>query len=216
MSCTRVKICGITSSEDLFTAVEAGADALGFVVKAPRSPRNLSLEEARRLINATPVFVETVAVTIHNSMEQLLEVYEALHPDVIQIHSPTSFSQDLRRQLPGTRLIGAIQVKHGVTVEDISETAEVFDAITLDTYDPAGYGGTGRTHNWDFSKQVRDDIYPKPLILAGGLKPGNVKEAVSTVKPYAVDVSSGVESNPGVKDGDKVFEFIKNAREVEL
>jgi len=216
MSRTRVKICGITASEDLNIAVKAGADALGFVVYAPRSPRNLSLDKARRLIKATPIFVETVAVTIQKNIEQLIKIYDELLPDVIQIHNPPNNNQDFRKQLPHNKLIGVIQVKEGNTIDDVSETAEFFDGITLDTYDPEGYGGTGKTHDWELSRQIRDTIYPKPLILAGGLNPGNVNRAVATVKPYAVDVSSGVESRPGVKDREKIFEFVKNARGVDL
>jgi len=216
MSRARVKICGITSTRDLLTSVKAGADAVGFVVDAHRSPRNLPLDKAKRLMEATPIFVETIAVTIPENLRHLAKIYDELNPDVIQIHGLTRVHHEVRERLPDARLIRALQVKQGLTVDAVSETADVFDAILLDSGTSSGYGGTGKTHNWELSRRVRDAIYPKPLILAGGLKPENVREAICMVKPYAVDVSSGVESSPGKKDSKKVFEFIKNAMEVEI
>lgn len=216
MSRARVKICGITSRKDLLTSVEAGADALGFVVDAPRSPRNLTLNKAKKLMKATPIFVETVAVTVPEDPSHIEKIYEELNPDVIQVHGSGHMHNKIRERLPDAHFIGAVQVKSNLTIDTVVEAADMFDAILLDSYFPSGYGGTGKTHNWELSRRVREAIYPKPLILAGGLKPENVKEAVCVVKPYAVDVSSGVESCPGIKDRKRVFEFIKNAKEVEI
>ncbi len=216
MSRARVKICGITSLEDLRTSVEAGADAVGFVVDAPRSPRNLPLNKARKLMRVTPIFVETVAVTVPEDPSHLERIYEELNPDVIQVHGSGRMHNKIRGRLPNVRLIGAIRVKSNLVMDAVVEAADIFDAILLDSCLPSGYGGTGRTHNWELSGRVREAIYPKPLVLAGGLKPENVKEAIYAVKPYAVDVSSGVESRPGIKDRRKVLKFIKNAKEVEI
>ena len=210
MSRARVKLCGITSLRDLNTAVEAGADAVGFVVEAPKSPRNLDLNKARKLVKATPVFVETVAVTILQETSKLEKIAEEMHPDIIQIHGSDHQYSDLHGGLPFTRLIGAIQPGPNLIHDVIEQVAEMFDAIIVDSALSDGYGGTGKVHNWDDSRRVRDILYPKPLILAGGLNPGNVKEAIQKVKPYAVDVSSGVESRPGIKDPRKIVEFIKN------
>lgn len=210
----RVKICGITSTKDLLTAVEAGADAVGFVVNVPQSPRNLPLNQAKEIIKSTPIFVETVIVTVTNDINQLLKIQKELNPSSIQIHGLKEY-HEIRRSLPDTHLIGAIQMD-SQALKNAMEVADIFDAVLLDSYVPGKYGGTGITHDWEYSKLIREAIHPKPLIMAGGLKPENVKKAVQLVKPYAVDVSSGVESQPGVKDPKRVSEFIKNAKEVEI
>ena len=122
----------------------------------------------------------------------------------------------LREKLLGTSLIRAVSVKSKETVDNAIKESKVFDAVLLDSCLPGKYGGTGIVHNWELSKHVREAIHPKPLILAGGLNPENVKSAIQTVKPYAVDVSTGVESQPGIKDPEKAEAFIKNAREANL
>lgn len=215
MTQTRVKICGITSEKDLFLSVEAGADAVGFVVDAPGSPRTLPIKEADRLIRMTPIFVETVAVTVPKNLNHLERIYDFLKPNILQIHSSCSIYQKIRERIPEARLMGAVPVKSNLTVDEVVDATNMLDAVLLDTYSPSGCGGTGRTHSWELSRRVRDIIYPKPLILAGGLNQENVEEAIRTVKPYAVDVSSGVESQPGKKDRGKVFKFIQNARAVD-
>jgi len=212
----RVKICGITSLKDLLITVEAGVDAVGFVVNVPSSPRNLSINDAKELIKATPVFVETVAVTVQEDLNYLVEIYEELNPDVLQVHGFSHRHNEIRERLPDAPLMGAFQAKSNNSINTIIEAASTFDAVLLDTHVSGKHGGTGKTHDWKISKRVREAIYPKPLILAGGLKPENIKEAISVVKPYAVDVSSGVESYPGKKDREKVSEFIKKAMEVEI
>ena len=216
MSRVRVKICGITSPEDLFVAVEAGADAVGFIIDVLSSPRSLSVDEAKKLIKATPIFVETVAVTVFEGSSHIEEISKELNPSIIQVHGLNHLHKEARERLLDTRLIGALQVKSSLEIDGITRATDAFDAVLLDSYVPGKYGGSGATHDWELSKRVKEAIYPKPLILAGGLKPENVKEAICTVKPYAVDVSSGVESRPGVKDRKKVFEFIKNVKEAEI
>ena len=213
MSKVRVKICGITRYEDLAVAAEAGADAVGFVVDVPSSPRNLTTGKALKLIKRTPIFVKTVAVTVPKNLYHITRIYEKLRTDSIQIHGD-NFSYTIREEFPNTSLIRALQVSStNRVVKAAIKAAKDFDAILLDS---GKYGGTGKTHEWQLDKLVKEAIYPKPLILAGGLKPENVKEAICTVKPYAVDVSSGVESLPGIKDSEKIFEFIKKAKEVDV
>jgi phosphoribosylanthranilate isomerase len=209
----RVKICGITSREDLQSSVNAGADALGFVVDVPWSPRNLTSTKAKMLIDATPIFVDTVVVTVPKNVSQLEKIYNELTPDFMQIHGLRNKYWEIRDRLPDSRIIGAIQVKPNLTIDEAVEEANLFDAILLDSYVPNVYGGTGKTHNWKTSKEVREAIHPKPLILAGGLKPDNVTKAISIVKPYAVDVSTGVESSPGKKEEKKIVQFIKKVEE---
>ncbi len=107
-------------------------------------------------------------------------------------------------------------MKSDRVVDEAVKAANAFDAVLVDSFVSGKFGGTGRVHDWELSKRVKRLIHPKPLILAGGLNPENVQDAVRAVQPYAVDVSTGVESQPGIKDSKKVFEFIKNAKEVEV
>lgn len=214
MSKVRVKVCGITSLRDLSIAVEAGVDAVGFIVGVPESPRNLSMKEAEKLISRTPVFVETVVVSVPSSLKRLEEICRKLNPHSVQVYGLNRLNGHFREISHQTRLIGVVNVKPGLKVDEVVKDSREFDAVLLDSHLPGKYGGTGRTHDWSFSRQVRDAIYPKPLILAGGLTADNVEEAIRSVKPYAVDVSSGVESRPGVKDRKKVLEFVRKVRRV--
>jgi len=211
MSKVRVKICGITRKEDLEAAAAAGADAVGFVVGVASSPRNLSLTEAEKLIRQTPSFVKNVLVTVPTSLKDLIKVCEKLNPDAVQIHGENLFSA-VREKLPTTHLIGAVKANPTNAVENAAKAAKMFDAVLLDSFAYGKHGGTGVIHDWNLSKHIKQLIHPKPLILAGGLNPENVAEAVRTVEPYAVDVSSGVERQPGVKDNLKMIKFVKNAK----
>ncbi len=194
--------------------VEAGVDAVGFVVEVPQSPRNLSMDEAEALIEATPVFVETVVVTVPENLTSLEKICSVLNPDALQIHGLSFRGREIRERFQHRRLIGAIQCEKKLDVNTLVDAADAFDAILLDSYDSNKHGGTGKIHDWEFSKRVREAL-SKPLILAGGLRPDNVGAAVKMVKPYAVDVSSGVESYPGIKDRNKVLQFIENVKENE-
>jgi len=214
MTVVRVKICGITRKEDLDAAAAAGADAVGFVVGAASSPRNLSLNEAERLIRQVPPFVKSVLVTVPRSIDDFA-AYEKLNPDVIQIHGENLHAAaPVRLKLPNTLLIGAVNAQHATDLGAVSRMSKLFDAVLLDSFADGRYGGTGVVHDWELSKRVKQVIQPKPLILAGGLNPENVAEAVRTVEPYAVDVSSGVEQQLGIKSNQKIVEFIKNAKDV--
>jgi phosphoribosylanthranilate isomerase len=213
MSAVRVKICGITRKEDLDAAAAAGADAVGFVVGVASSPRNLSLADAEKLMRQVPPFVKSVLVMVPASLNELVETCEALNPDAVQIHGENL--QDLgavRGKLPTKLLIDAVKANSSDAVDNVAEAAKMFDAILLDSFVEGKHGGTGVVHDWNVSKRVKQVIYPKPLILAGGLNPANVAEAVRAVEPYAVDVSSGVERQPGIKDHLKMVEFVKNAK----
>ncbi len=212
MNRIRVKICGITREEDLAIVLDAGADAVGFVVGVPSSPRNISLEKAEKLIRLVPVFVKSVLVTVPTSSDALLKTCEKLRPDILQIHGENitdAFS--LREEISNTPLIKAVN-----SFESSLEASKSFDAILFDSFADGKYGGTGIVHDWELSKRVKQVIHPKPLILAGGLKPENIRDAIRIVQPYAVDVSSGVEVEAGIKDREKVIEFITNAKGVEM
>lgn len=216
MSRVKVKICGITSPEDLTLAVDVGADALGFVVDVPESPRDLSIAQAKDLVTRVPVSVESVVVTVFRSIDRLEQICRELRPNAIQLHGAPALSPKIRRKLPRLRMIGAFSVNSDSQLVTTIHWVRGFDAVLVDTFDAERIGGTGKTHDWNVSRQVREKISPTPLILAGGLTSHNVKEATGIVKPYAVDVSSGVENAPGRKDRNKLFSFIRNAKEVEL
>jgi phosphoribosylanthranilate isomerase len=215
MNAVRVKICGITRKEDLNAATAAGADAVGFVVGVTSSPRNLSLADAEKLMRRVPPFVKSVLVTVPASLEELVATCGALNPDAVQIHGENlqEFGA-IRDKLPNTLLIGAVKANAEDAVDKATEAVKMVDAVHLDSFANGKYGGTGIVHDWNASKSIKRAIYPKPLILAGGLTPENVAEAVHTVEPYAVDVSSGVEHQPGIKDHQKMVEFVKKAKDV--
>jgi phosphoribosylanthranilate isomerase len=218
MKRVRVKICGITRDADLAVAVAAGADAVGFVVGVPSSPRNIPLKQARRLVNQVPLFVHSVVVTIPRRVDNLLKACEALHPDAVQIHGENlPDGSTFREKLSSTTLIRGVNVTPANTLETAFHASRSYDAILLDSVLPEErrYGGTGVVHDWALSQRINAVIHPTPLILAGGLNPENVARAITQVQPYAVDVSSGVESHPGVKDPEKVRAFIENARDAE-
>ncbi len=213
----RVKICGITREEDLAVAVAAGADAVGFLVGVPSSPRNLTLERAERLLKQVPVFVDSVVVTVPDSIDSLVKIYDRLRPTAIQIHGEKPFEASvIRNKIRDVHLIKTVYAKTGNVTAAVIEDSKAFDAILLDSFTKGQYGGTGVVHDWELSRQIKQTIEPTPLILAGGLKPENVKEAILTVQPYAVDVASGVELRPAVKDPKKVLAFIENAKEVRM
>jgi phosphoribosylanthranilate isomerase len=217
MSTVRVKICGITREEDLKTAARAGADAVGFVVGATASPRNLSLEKAGKLFRQVPPFVKSVLVTIPRRIDELVMTCRKLNPDAVQIHgiNPRNGAV-IREKLPKTLLIGAVNANSPYALEAALAPSKVFNAVLLDSLANGQYGGTGIPHDWELSKLIKRIIDPKPLILAGGLNPENVAEAVRVVQPYAVDVSSGVELEPGIKDNQKIIEFVKNAKDIRI
>lgn len=217
MRSVRVKICGITREEDLAFAVAAGADAVGFLVGVPSSPRNLTLERAERLLRQVPIFVDSVVVMAPQNINGLVEICEGLKPTAIQIHGKKNFdASEIRERIKDTRLIKTIYVTKDALKETVIEDLKTFDAVLLDSFTKGQYGGTGRVHDWTLSRQIKEAVAPLPVILAGGLKPENVKEAILTVQPYAVDVASGVELRPAVKDHEKIRAFVENAKEIKL
>ena len=213
MNVVRVKICGITRKEDLVAAAAAGADAVGFVVGVASSPRKLSLNEAETLMRQVPPFVKSVLVTVPSSLKDLMEICEALNPGAVQIHGENLQNIDaVRQKLPNKLLIKAVKANSPNAVGNAAEAARICDAVIIDSIANGKHGGTGVLHDWNVSSHIKQVIHPKPLILAGGLNPENVAEAVHTVEPYAVDVSSGVERQPGIKDYQKMVAFVKNAK----
>jgi phosphoribosylanthranilate isomerase len=209
---TKVKICGITRDKDLVAALDAGADALGFIVGVPSSPRNLPLERAAELVRLVPVFTKAVLVMVPGCISEIAEAWEAVRPDALQVHGHGLPSvEEIREVAKGATLIRGIRLERGEALNNIEASA--FDAILLDTFVPGKHGGTGMIHDWEASRRICRDMQPRRLILAGGLRPSNVQEAIRVVRPYAVDVSTGVESSPGVKSAEKMRDFIEKVRE---
>ena len=200
----RVKICGITNVDDALLAVEAGADALGFVFY-PGSPRCVTPERAAEIIRVLPPFVQTVGLFVNESAERVNAIAKECRLDIIQLHGDESPAYcDLMER----RVVKVFRVKDGASIATMQQYRVV--GYLLDAWSSTAYGGTGQTFDWDLARQAGQH---GPLILAGGLTPENVAEAVSRVQPYAVDVSSGVEVVPGKKDPAKVREFIRRAKE---
>lgn len=210
----RVKICGLMRLVDVRTALDSGADALGFVVSSPSSPRNLSLNAAHKLMKNVPVFATKVVVTSTNDSRTVAKICSKLKPDALQLHRYQEQLVGLiRRKNPETKLILARAISDSSSLGLESWISKESDAVLADSPSLSGMGGTGQTHDWYLTATLRDRIYPHPLILAGGLTPINVQQAIRKVRPFAVDVSSGVERTIGVKDRNKIRDFIKNAKE---
>ncbi len=217
MRTVKVKVCGITREEDLQAAVSAGVDAIGFIAGVPSSPRNLTTEAAKRLLQEIPLFIDSIAVTILEDIDSAVEICRTLQPKAIQVHGGSPYlAHTLQRKLRNLPMIRAVDANSGNAFKNALEASESFDAVLLDSLNEGKHGGTGTTHDWKLSRDIREAIQPKPLILAGGLTPDNVEEAVRLVRPYAVDVSSGVELSQGVKDPQKIMEFVEKAKGVRL
>lgn len=198
---TRVKICGITNEEDALSAVHAGADALGFVF-AP-SPRKISPDQAFEIIKTLPPFVQTVGVFADAEIEQVIFYRNSLNLDLIQL----SGNEDEEYiTAVGPRVIKSAHVVNGTT-PDLNIPG--FATILLDTSYDGLKGGTGKTFDWSLAART---AVSRRVILAGGLTPENIVDAIKRVNPYAVDVSTGVEIKPGRKDHEKIKCFVQRAK----
>ncbi|ADD03662.1 N-(5'-phosphoribosyl)anthranilate isomerase [Natrialba magadii ATCC 43099] len=206
---TRVKICGLTNADDLQTAVDAGADAVGVICDVPvDSPREVAVQEARDLVANVPPFVTSVLVTMPETPAAAAELAATVEPDALQIHgSLEPAALESVREQTSTELIYAVDSQ---AVDEAEDAAAAADALLVDSTDEDGGGGTGETHDWERTRDLVAAL-ETPVILAGGLTPANVTEAVQTVEPFAVDVASGVEATGGVKDTDAVRSFVERA-----
>jgi phosphoribosylanthranilate isomerase len=209
MTRTRIKICGITREEDLDAAVAAGADALGFVFYGPSS-RYVTSERAAQLVARVPAFVKVVGLFVNEPSAVVAAVLDRVPLDLLQFHGDENAAYCAAFHRPW---IKAARVKPGI---DLLEYAGAFvgapgvAGLLLDAH-VAGYGGGGQSFDWS----LIPPSLPLPVILSGGLHPGNVTDAVRRVKPWAVDVSSGVESARGIKDMRKITEFIAGVRDAD-
>ena len=200
----RVKICGITNIEDAVAAAEYGADAIGFVFQ-PKSPRAITPETAKNIISALPPFITTIGVFVNESKREIERIIRHVGLNIVQLHGnePPDACQLNRK------VIKAIRVKDLTDLEPLKRYN--VSAFLLDTYSPHTMGGTGQIFNWDIAVEAKKF---GRIILAGGLNHENIEEAIKWVRPYGIDVATGVESNKkGEKDHKKLKLFIEKARE---
>jgi len=198
---TRIKICGITRQQDAVEAVRAGADAIGMVFYAP-SPRAVSLQQAAELVHVLPPFVSVVGLFVNAHQSEIERVLAATRIDLLQFHGDESPGECAAFGKP---FIKAIRMREGIDLYQERNRYGEAAGLLLDTYRKGTPGGTGDSFDWD---RVPADIADS-IVLAGGLNPANVEQAIRTVKPYAVDVSGGVERDKGIKDRAKIAAFIR-------
>ncbi|MFK5985831.1 MAG: phosphoribosylanthranilate isomerase [Pseudomonadota bacterium] len=201
---TRTKICGITNIEDGLFAIDCGADALGFVFYPP-SPRNISVQDAAEIIKQLPPFVTMVGLFVDESRDVIEQTINQTQIDLLQFHGNEDEAFCQQFSFP---YIKAIRMKDGLDIQQLIEDYSSARAILLDSYVAGIPGGTGEAFNWELIPAQTS----KAIILAGGLTPENVAEAINIVKPFAVDVSGGVEKSKGIKDHKKIQDFIKSTR----
>ncbi len=204
---TRIKICGITRAEDADAAVEAGADALGLVFYPP-SPRAVNVGQAVDAVGNVPAFVSVTALFVNPTVEEVQRVLDSVRIDLIQFHGDED--DDFCRQFKRP-YIKALRVRQA---SDVVASCLRFPgalAILLDSYKPGVPGGTGETFDWSLIPETP----PKPIILAGGLEPENVASAITQIRPFAVDISGGVEASKGIKDHCKIEEFVNEVYRVD-
>lgn len=204
MSNVRTKICGITRIEDALVAVEAGADAIGFVFYA-KSPRAVDVRQARAIIEQLPPFVTTVGLFVNASRCELNEILEVVPLDLLQFHGDETPADCEGYHRPW---IKALRVRPGDDLEAACQQYSGARGILLDTYVAGVPGGTGEAFDWSLVPARLS----KPIILAGGLSADNVGQAIAQVNPYAVDVSGGVEQAKGIKDASKIEAFMRAVR----
>ncbi|MEB6592514.1 MULTISPECIES: phosphoribosylanthranilate isomerase [Pseudomonas] len=205
MSNVRSKICGITRIEDALAAVEAGADAIGFVFYA-NSPRAVDVRQARAIIAELPPFVSTVGLFVNASRCELNEILEVVPLDLLQFHGDETPQDCEGYHRPW---IKALRVRPGDDLEAACQLYAGARGMLLDTYVPGVPGGTGEAFDWSLVPAHLS----KPIILAGGLSADNVGQAIAQVRPYAVDVSGGVEQAKGIKDAAKIEAFMRAVKQ---
>jgi phosphoribosylanthranilate isomerase len=220
---TWVKICGMTNLEDALVAVEAGADAVGFVFYE-KSPRCVSVEAAREIVEKLPAGVEKVGVFVDSGSRRIREIVLKTGLTAVQLHGKESLDSVWNDQRPVAESIGAsklIPMIHGDALKDggffISQRAhdDIF-AILLDSRSDGAVGGTGATFDWEATREMAQAMsLTVPVIVAGGLTGLNVGDAIKILQPFGVDVASGVEARPGKKDPEKVRAFVRAVREID-
>jgi phosphoribosylanthranilate isomerase len=203
-----VKICGVRSLEEAVCALDCGVDALGFNFW-PKSPRYIAPEEARAIIDQLPPLISPIGVFVNESRERILEAARIAGVGIVQLHGDES--PDFCREFDSLKIIKALRVGEGFEPHSIARYR--VSAVLLDTNIKGSYGGTGRSFDWKVAIEAKQ--YAR-IILAGGLNADNVAEAVREVKPFGIDVCSGVEAEPGRKDLDKLRRFMAEVRRANI
>jgi phosphoribosylanthranilate isomerase len=207
---TRIKICGTTTIGDAREAVSAGADALGFIFTA-KSSRNISVDKAREIVAGLPPFVDPVGVFVDRDMREMAEIVREVGLSYVQLHGAEDpdYCRRFAQMAAPCKVIKAFRVGPESREADFTKYNDVVMGFLLDTYVKGQAGGTGLTFDWHLIESFK---LQRPVILAGGLGPGNIREAIRTVRPFAVDVVSGIEASPGVKDHIKLHELVSRVR----
>ncbi|MGP8330848.1 MAG: phosphoribosylanthranilate isomerase [Methanosarcinaceae archaeon] len=218
-----VKICGMKSVHDIDLAVKCGADAVGFITDVPvETPRKIDIKTAADLISGVPLFVDTVLVIMPGNAEHALEMIGTAKPGVVQVHNDIGVDElEIMRNNTAIDIVKTISIPistkisadiTGAITRQVNDLTDrdLVDGILLDSSAYGKVGGTGAAHDWSVSRAVVEAV-DVPVVLAGGLNPDNVKDAVEKVLPYAVDTASGIETD-GMKDEKKICRFIKEAR----
>ena len=205
---TRVKVCGITREEDGLAAARVGVDAVGFVFY-PGSPRYVASERARDIAATLPPFISTVGLFVDAEAATIAATLRAIRLDYLQFHGAESPEFCAQFDVP---FLKAVRVKPGMDLLQYAITFSAAKALLLDAFVAGMHGGTGRGFDW----QLIPLNMPIPVILSGGLAPGNIAKAVRTVRPWAVDVSSGVEAEKGIKDANKIEQFMRGVRNADV
>lgn len=210
---TRIKMCGLTREKDIEAGINAGLDALGFIFY-DKSPRNVSPDFVRSVVSKIGPFTDCIGVFVNREREEVEEIVEYCGLSHAQLHGneDPKYCERVERFASPCRVIKAIRVSEDSTKEDFSQYTDVIHGFLLDTYSKGIAGGTGATFDWSIIPCLQ---LQRPIILAGGLDPDNVKDALQQVQPFGLDVNSGVELEPGIKDHGKLFEFVRRVRSFE-
>lgn len=200
---TRIKICGITRRQDALEAVSCGVDALGLVFYEP-SPRYVTADQARNIVHDLPAFVSKVGLFVNAGVDEVANTLDQVDLDYLQFHGDENEAYCSQFSKP---FIKALRIKSDTDIVEIISQYKSAAAILIDAWHPDLAGGTGETFDWSLLQGLPKDDAPA-IILAGGLDQNNVKTAVRLLKPYAVDVSSGVEESPGIKLAEKIHAFV--------
>ncbi|NTU97472.1 MAG: phosphoribosylanthranilate isomerase [Chlorobiaceae bacterium] len=210
---TKIKICGITRLSDALDACRAGADALGFNFSA-KSPRNITPEQARKIILRLPPFVATAGIFVEHSPEEINEICHSCGIRIAQLHND-EYTPDQARTISGAMVMKVFRPEHDFNVARVFEFAEKsgISSFLFDAFRPGTYGGTGEVIEDSLAGRIFNDVRSSCYaVLAGGLNETNVRRAIVHTRPYGVDVASGVEHEPGIKDAVKMRAFIREVR----
>ncbi len=202
----KIKICGITNKEDALWAINLKVDALGFIFAD--SPRRVKPEIVQGIIELLPPFISSVGVFVNEDRKKVEEITESCGLTTLQFHGEESpsYCEGFKQ-----KIVKALRIENKDILEKAVQYKDKVDAYLLDTYSPSKYGGTGKTFDWCIAKEIKE--FGLPIILSGGLNPENIREAISEVEPYGIDVSSGVEERPGKKNMEKLINFVRIVRE---